>query len=136
MSTTTLTTDAQDLIAAGTSCVAGTPQRVAFTIDAAMGGIMTGKITNGATGPTAQCVARIYVAHTDGSTPAAAAEGADWKLFYTWGGGGTANNGVTRLPGFEIPHGIKHCMIEFAGNTVQNVTVECQLTEITGASTV
>jgi len=133
MSTTTLTTDAQDLIAAGTTCAAGTPQRVAFTLEAAMGGILTGKITNGATGPTLQCVARIYVAHTDSTTPAAAAEGADWKLFYTWGGGGTSNSAVTRLAGFRIPAGIKHGMVEFADNTAQSVTVECQLTEITGA---
>lgn len=133
MSTTTLTTRAQDLIAAGTTCAAGTPQRVAFTLDAAMGAILTGNITNGATGPASQCIARVYIAHTDGSTPAAAAEGADWKLFYVWGGGGVANNGITSLPGLQLPAGIRHCMVEFAGNTVQSVTVECQATEITGA---
>ncbi len=136
MTTTTLTTDAQDLIAAGTTCAAGTPQRAAFTLEAAMGAVLTGKITNGATGPTLQCVARVYIAHNDGSTPAAAAEGSDWKLFYVWGGGGVGNSVITRLPGLRLPAGIRHCMVEFADNTAQNVTVECQATEITGADSV
>jgi hypothetical protein len=134
MSTTTITSAAVDLLAAGTSVAVGTPQRVAFATDAGMGGVLTAKITNGSSGPTGQCVATVYVAHTDGALPAAGAEGATWKRYHVLGGGGLTANAETRFA-MELPHGPRRWMIEFSGPAGNAVTAEAQLTRVTGAAT-
>ena len=135
MSTTTITSQAVDLLAAGTTVAVGTPQRVAFETPAGMGGVLTAKITNGASGPTTQCIASVYVAHTDGSLPAAAAEGTTWKRFHVLGGGGLGANADSRFA-LELPQGPRRWMIEFSGPAGNAVTAEAQLTRVTGASTV
>lgn len=134
MSNTTLTTSVSSLIAAGTSNAAGGVQRAVLDIRGSLGGFVTMKISNGATGPTAQCVGRVLVAPTTGSTPAAASAGADWKSIWQFGGG-TANNGITESGAIEIPLGTQHIEVEFAGNTGQSVTVEAQATIVTAAVT-
>lgn len=134
MSTTTITSEAVELLAATTVAV-GTPQRVAFETAAGMGGVLTAKITNGSSGPTGQCVATVYVAHTDGALPAAGAEGTTWKRFHVLGGGGLTANAETRFA-MELPHGPRRWMIEFSGPAGNAVTAEAQLTRVTGASTV
>ena len=126
--TTTLLTPAT-LIGAGTTVVAGTPQRVAYDMRGKHGGLLTVKITNGATAPTAQAVATIHVAHDSGATPAVGAAGAVWKTLAIIGGGGTTNSGVSEFP-FQVPP-CCHFQIEIAGNTVQNVTAEAFFTEYT-----
>lgn len=134
MSTTTITSEAVDLVAAATSVAVSTPLRVPFRIESGMGGLMTAKITNGATGPTGQCVVTLQVAHTDSTLPGAGAEGSTWKRFYTLGGGGSSNNGVTPFQ-MEIPPGPKNWQLEFSGPSGSAVTVEAQLTRNTGAVT-
>lgn len=133
MSTTTITSEAVDLLASTTVAV-GTPQRVAFATDAGMGGVLTAKISNGASGPTTQCVATLYVAHTDGALPAASAEGSTWKRFYVLGGGGLTANDISRFA-VELPAGPRRWMIEFSGPAGNAVTAEAQLTRVTGANT-
>ena len=90
------------------------------------GGVITMKITNGATGPTVQCEGRILISHETGVTPAAGSAGADWKTVYRFGGGVT-NDAVTEMP-YEFGPGVQHIEVEFTGNTGQDVTVEAEAT--------
>ena len=133
MSVTTVTLTPSTLIAAGTVCVPGTPQRAVKDMRGRHGGVLTGRIANGGTGPALPCVATVYIAHNSGATPAAGAEGADWKFFATLGGGGITANAATPLM-LVIPP-MCHFQVEFAGNTSQNVTVEALFTEYTNLDT-
>lgn len=93
------------------------------------GGILTYRITNGATGPTVQAVARILVAHKDTAMPAAAAEGTadtDWKQVSVIGGGTTANASTRGV--YRFGPEVAYIEIEFTGNTGQAVTVEAHAT--------
>lgn len=134
MSTTTLNKTARTIVAAGTSNAAGSTTRGTIDLRTAQGGFLTLKITNGGTGPTAQCVATVLVAHNDGATPAAAAAGADWKTIWVVAGG-TSANGVTEQF-LDVPAGVMHLEVQFSGNTGQAVTVEAFLSEVTSASSV
>lgn len=83
-------------------------------------------ITNGGTGPGAQCEARVLLARKQSSMPSAASEGAgddDWKRVYTLGGGTTASE-KTR-GSYRFGPEVAYVEIEFTGNTGQSVTVEC-----------
>lgn len=131
MSTTTLTKTPRTLVAASTSNSAGGTTRGTVDLRTAMGGILTMKITNGATGPTAQCEGRVLIAHDSGATPAAASAGAAWKTLWSFGGGTTAN-AVTEQS-MEVGPGVMHLEVEFGGNTGQAVTVEAYLSEVTQA---
>jgi hypothetical protein len=86
------------------------------------GGILTLKITNGATGPTADCRCNVLIAHNTGATPTAASAGADWKTVYNFSGRIT-NNLVTERDYLFGPE-VMHVCVEFTGNTGQAVTVE------------
>ena len=133
MSTTTLTKAARTLVAAGTSNAANGTTRGVLDLRTAQGGLLTMKITNGATGPTVQCEGRVLVAHNAGATPAAASAGADWKTLWKFGGGLTIN-AVTEQSMVVDP--CNHLEVEFTGNTGADVTVEAYLTEYTNAATV
>lgn len=135
MSTTTATKTPRTLIAAGTSVAAGTPNRAAVDLRTAFGGLLTVKLTNGATGPTAQAVAYVMAAHDSGTLPATGAAGAVWKTIAVLGGGGTANSAVTELA-YEVPPGAMHLQVEISGNTGQAVTAEAFLSEASSYSTV
>jgi len=134
MSNTTLTSTVHTLVAAGTSNAAGATKRGTADMRGSLGGFLQLKITNGAPGPTAQCEGRVLVAHTTGTTPAAASAGADWKTIWRFGGG-TANNGVTESGAIEVPFGAQHVEVEFTGNTGQAVTVEAVMTKVASAAT-
>lgn len=111
---------------------AGSTTRGRIDLTAVDGGIITMRTTNGGTGPTAQCVARILVAHKQTSMPAAAAEGTgdnDWKQVAEIGGG-TVANASTRLSWRFGPE-IAYAEVEFTGNTGQSVTVEAHATTFT-----
>lgn len=89
------------------------------------GGEIRWRITNGATGPTTQCEARVMVAKKQTSAPAAAAEGTgadDWKIRWVQGGG--IGNSTSVRGAFKFGPEIAYIFIEFSGNTGQNVTVE------------
>ncbi|MFP5465145.1 MAG: hypothetical protein ACLGHR_10295 [Gammaproteobacteria bacterium] len=133
MSATTLVKAARSIVASGSNA-AGSTTRGTIDLRTSQGGLLTGKITNGATGPTLQCEMRILVAHNDGATPAAAPAGADWKTIQRFGGGTTAN-AVTEFS-FVVDPGTQHLEVEFTGNTGQAVTVEAGMSEITNAATV
>lgn len=108
-------------IIASASNAAGATTRGTIDLSTAYGGIVTMKITNGATGPTVQCEGRVLISHAD-TLPAAASAGANWKTIWRFGGG-TANSAVTEQS-FQFGPEVRHLEVEFTGNTGQAVTVE------------
>ena len=134
MSTIRLTKTVRVLIPVGTSNAAGATTRGGVDLRTAHGGLLTMRIQNGATGPTAQCVMRVLAAHDAGVTPALAGAGAVWKTLWFFGGG-VAANAITEAPPFMVEPGTMHLQVEATGNTGQPVTVEAILSEITNATT-
>lgn len=133
MTTTTLTKTVRTLISAGTSNSAGSTTRGTVDLRTAHGGLLTIKLTNGATGPTVQAVTNVLVAHNSGTTPTAASAGTDWKTITSFGNGVTAN--TVGEWAVDIPPGAMHVEVEVTGNTGQAVTCEAFLSEVTNAST-
>jgi len=133
MSTTTLTKTPRTLVASASNAASSTT-RGTVDLRTAQGGVLTMKITNGGTGPTAQCTCNVLVAHTASATPTAASRGTDWKTIWSFGGGVTASQ-ITEQS-MEISPGVMHLEVEFTGNTGQAVTVESYLSEVTDAQTV
>jgi hypothetical protein len=129
MTTTTVTKTPRTLIAAGTSNAAGSTTRNTVDLRTAHGGLLTVKLTNGATGPTVAATCNILVAHSAGATPTAASAGADWKTIWSFAGL-TANNGVVEQS-INIDAGVMHLEVEVTGNTGQAVTCEAYLSEVT-----
>lgn len=129
MTTSTATKTPRTLIAASTSNAAGASTRATLDLRTTFGGILTVKITNGATGPTVQAVCNVLIAHNSGSTPAAGAAGADWKTV-AQPGNGTAANTVGEWS-FLIDQSVMHLEVEITGNTGQAVTCEAYLSEMT-----
>ena len=111
------------------SITAGTVVRSAvLDCSAVDGGIITAKMTNGATGPTAQGTIRLLFAHKQTSAPTAAAEGTaetDWKIVAEVGAG-TAALGYSKLVYSFGPEKAGYFHIEFGQHTVQAVTGEAQ----------
>lgn len=134
MTTTTLTKTPRTLIAAATSNAAGSTTRGTVDLRTAQGGLLTVKVTNGATGPTVPATVNILVAHNSGATPTAASAGADWKTIWSFASS-TGNNVVTEMPPYEFGPGVMHLEVEVTGNTGQAVTCEAFLSEITSAVT-
>lgn len=133
MATTTLTKTPRTIIAAGTSNAAGGTTRGAVDLRASQGGLLTLKVTNGATGPTVAAAVTVSVAHDAGATPSTGAEGAVWKRLFQLGGDTLANT-VNQWSEYIGP-GVMHLQVEFAGNNGQAVTCEAYLSEITNAVT-
>lgn len=131
MTTATFVKSVTTLIAAGTSNAAGATTRGTVDLRTTLGGLLTIKITNGGTGPTAQAVANILVAHNAGATPTAASKGADWKTLYTVGNGTSAN--TIGEWNYQVPSGVMHLEVEITGNTVQAVTCEAFLSNLDSA---
>jgi hypothetical protein len=108
---------------------AGSTTRGRLDCSAVDGGILTMRITNGGTGPTAQCLGRILVAHKQSSMPAAASEGTgdnDWKQVGEFAGG-TLANASSRFA-YRFGPEVAYIEVEFTGNTGQSVTVEAHAT--------
>lgn len=105
---------------------AGSTTRGRLDCSAADGGMIRWRMTNGGTGPSVQCEARVLLARKGSSMPAAAAEGTgdnDWKQVYAQGGGITAS--VSTRGSYRFGPEVAYVEIEFTGNTGQSVTVEC-----------
>lgn len=115
----------QALVASAANA-AGATTRGRLDVSAADGGEIRWRMTNGGTGPTVQCEARIMVARKQSSMPAAGAEGTGddaWKQVYVQGGGSVANASTRGV--YRFGPEIAYVQIEFTGNTAQSVTVEC-----------
>lgn len=105
---------------------AGSTTRGRLDCTSADGGMIRWRMTNGGTGPSVACEARVLVARKQTSMPAAAAEGTgddDWKMVAVQSGGVTAS--VTTRGFFEFGPEVAYVEMEFTGNTGQSVTVEC-----------
>lgn len=91
----------------------------AVNLTTALGCVVTMRITNGATGPTVGCSARIEVSN-DNST---------WRTFFE----AVATNAANAVTDFavELPAAIMHARSVFTGNTGQAVTVEALGHELT-----
>ena len=111
---------------------AGSTTRGRIDLTAVDGGILTMRITNGGTGPTAQCAGRILIAHRQTSMPALGAEGTgdnDWKQVGEFAGG-TLANASSRFS-YRFGPEVAYAEVEFTGNTGQSVTVEAHATTFT-----
>jgi len=119
---------ARTLVAAATSNAAAATTRGTLQLATALGGILTFKMTNGATGPTVQCTANVLVAH-NASLPTAASAGTDWKTIYTVGNG--TGNSVIGEFSYTVGPEVYNLEVEFTGNTAQAVVVEAFFSEVT-----
>lgn len=117
------------LISAGTSNTAGSTTRGTVDLRDDFGGLLTVKVTNGATGPTVAPTVNILVAHNAGSTPTAASRGTDWKTLASFEGD-SVNSSVNEWS-YEVPIGVMHLEVEVTGNTGQTVTCEAFMSQIT-----
>lgn len=124
-----LTKSAVTIVSSQTRTAGGAAVRGTCDMEAAYGGFLTLKITNGGTGPSAQCVAKVMVAH-NATLPSAGAEGTDWKVIATYGGGLAAN--ATTEVGLPIDAAVMALQVDFDDNATQNVTVEAFISQITG----
>lgn len=129
MTTATANKTPRTLIAAGSSNAAGATTRGTLDLRTAFGGILTIKMTNGATGPSVQAQANVLVAHNAGATPTAASAGADWKTNYQVGNGTMAN--AVGEWSFPIDQATMHLEVEVTGNTGQAVVCEAFVSELT-----
>lgn len=132
MTTTTLTKTARTVVSSSSNA-AGATTRGTLSLVTAQGGILTMKITNGATGPTIACTGNVLIAH-NATTPTAASAGAAWKTLWSFSGL-TTNNGIVERS-IEIGPGVMQLEAEFTDNTAQAVTVEAFFSEITDAQSV
>ena len=101
---------------------AGDTTSTAVTLDDGYGAALHIKITNGATGPTIAVQIQIQVS----------SDNSEW---YDFGGalvGGTANSYVVSWGGIEIPIGIEYLRLVGGSNTGQDVTVDADISEVTG----
>lgn len=120
-----LTKTGQVLVSSASNA-SGATTRGRLDCSSADGGQIRWRITNGGTGPTAQCEARIMVARKQTSMPAAGAEGTGddaWKQVHVTGGGTTAS--ASTRGAYAFGPEVAYVQIEFVGNTGQAVTVEC-----------
>jgi hypothetical protein len=128
-----LTKTARTLVGSQSLAAGAGPLRGTLDLNAVQGpSRLTIKITNGGTGPTTQCTARVLIAHS-GTLPTAASEGADWKTLFPPVGPGTGA-GAAQSWSYPIGREIMCLEVEFTGNTGQAVTVEAYLSELTSVS--
>ena len=111
----------QSIVASASNAAAATT-RGAIDVRDKDGGIITLKVTNGATAPTEKCVATIMIAHDTDTTPATGAAGAVWKTLTSFDGPG--DDSEIAEHSYQFGPEVMHVQVEFTGNTVEAVTVE------------
>lgn len=107
------------IAAATTNTASGTTTGTVITLTTAYGGLLTLKITNGATAPS---VAAHFNVYTSG-------DNTNFKLFGSFAGDLT-NNSVNEWA-VDIPAAAMYVRADCTGNTVQDVTCEAFLQELT-----
>ena len=121
------------LIAVATSNAAAATVRGTADLRSAFGGILTLKLTTGATGPTTQALGNVLIAHNAGATPAAGSAGVDWKTLFSFGSGLGAS-AITEQS-LVIDPSVMHLEVEVTGNTGQAVVCEAIFSEFTSPTT-
>ncbi len=114
-----VTKTAQTLQSSASNSAGGTTTGTGLDLTTKLGGLLTGKITNGGTGPTVTCSLRIDVS-VDNSA---------WKTFRTLAA--ALGNSVVTEFAVDIPPSVMYVRTVFTGNTAQAVTVEAFLHELT-----
>lgn len=98
----------------------GGDQTASQAMTTGYGGLLSIKLTNGATGPTVPAQAQVNFSH----------DNSNW---YNEGGalvGLTDNNGVISW-NLEIPIGVKNVQVVAGSNTGQAVTIRAEVTDVT-----
>lgn len=113
-----LSTSKATIVASATNTAAGSTNGL-IDVKAKYGGIITMKITNGATAPTLPCRVHVFISHED-TLPAA--EDSSWKSIWGFSGTTVANESITQA--FTFGPEIRNIKVLFIGNTAQDVTVE------------
>lgn len=119
------TLTAQVLVSSASNTV-GSTTRGRLDCSAVDGGMIRWRMTNGGTGPTVACEARVLIARKGSGMPSAAAEGTgddDWKQVFVQTG--TTTNSASTRGSYRFGPEVAYIEIEFTGNTGQTVTVEC-----------
>lgn len=114
-----VTKTARTLQSSASNAAAATTTGTALDLTTGLGGLLTAKITNGATGPT--IAGSLYVEVSNDNT--------NWKVFRQCVAG-VANSAVYEFS-VEIPPSVMYVRTRFADNTAQAVTVEAFLHELT-----
>ena len=102
---------------------AGNVNSSAVDLSTGYGAFVNVKLTNGATGPTVAAQVQVQVANDSGGT-----------LWTNFGGplvGSTTNSAVSQF-GVEIPIGCAAVRIVSGSNTGQNVTLDSDVSNVTG----
>lgn len=133
MSTTTLNKNAVEILSSVENA-AGANKYAAIDLRTDQGGIVTVEFANSSSAPTAPCLCRVLIAHTDGATPTAGAAGAVWKQIWVMAGGLVVNEVVTTS--FEVSASVQHLCLHFSGNTAQAVTVKANMSKVSSATSV
>lgn len=134
MATTTLVKTPRTIVAPQTLSAGAAAVRGVVDLRTAQGGVLTIKISNGATTLGNPCICKILIAHNSGATPASGPAGSDWKTIQSFSGGVAASTSTEKM--FIIDPSIMHLQVEFFGNTTGGVDIEAYLSEITSAVTV
>lgn len=114
------TKNLRTIISAGTSNTAGsTTTGTAIDLTTKYGGLCTIKITNGGSGPTVAAQANVY---TSG-------DNSNFKLLASFVASTTA--AAVAEWAVDIPPGVMYMRVDVTGNTVQAVTCEAFLQELT-----
>lgn len=108
----TATKTARTFQASVTNTAGGTTTGSSVNLTTAFGCAITGKITNGATGPTVACDFIVEISN----------DNAAWKV-YSKQAGGTVNSAVYEFA-VDLPAPVLYARTKFTGNTAQDVTVE------------
>ena len=111
----------QSIVASASNAAAATT-RGAIDVRDKDGGIITIKMTNGATAPTVAATATIMIAHDTGTTPATGEAGATWKTLTSFDGPG--GDSEIAEHSYQFGPEVMHIQVEFSDNTVEAVTVE------------
>lgn len=109
--------------ASASNSAAGTTTGSWIDLTAAYKASILAKITNGGTGPTVACTASIDLSPDNGTTVYAGAGG-------SYQAGVTAS--TTYAAEFSLPEDTMYARTVFTGNTAQAVTVQADVTKLTG----
>lgn len=113
------------------SVAAGGNTSATVDLRTAHGATLSMQIVNGATGPSAPCIAYVGISHNSGATPSASISfGTDWFLLAALVGT-TTNSDIRDFPPVDIPAGVQHVEVYFTGHTGQAVTVTAKITVVT-----
>lgn len=123
MADTTATKTERTIQSSVSNSAGGTTTSGAVDLSTALGMVVVGRITNGATGPTAGCAMEVQVS-TDGST---------WRTFSKQTAGTDDSESYDFI--VELPAAVMQMRVVFEGNTDEAVTVEAVGHELTKLAT-